>query len=119
MCCCKKILNFCTLANACIGKLSLGVNAAVSGEYILRVEFLGTIFIIKRDFSQGDELEFPVNLLNENYRFLGRVYGPGGETVFLTVDGIDYECFSFKTGFSYNTEVVGDFSDDYSNDFFI
>lgn len=127
MCCCKKILKICLLYSPCTPKLSLGIPTELPGEYVLRVDFLGATFLIKKVFEVAEELVFPLSLLNENFTFTGKVFDPNGNPVTKEVAGVEYECFSFKTQPVYDNSdkgsnenvLLGDFSDDYSEDFFI
>lgn len=104
-CCCNLILNLCDV-NACSGELKTGVNAAVTGEFTLVTNFLGTEYRIKANILVGEEIKFPVDKLNENYTFTAQILDPTGAVVEIEKEEVTYNCVSFKTKMSY--EIAAD-----------
>lgn len=99
-CFCTNTLDFCRIVS-CLGKLSLGVQAANTGTYILEADFLDSVQRVYQDFEAGDNLEFDISGLNENYSFKSRVLSPTGAQITKTVSDVVYNCFSFETVMAY------------------
>lgn len=77
--CCDNPLNLGCLSPC--GVLNLGLVAAAA-TYTLVVTFAGQRCRIKKAFAAGDNLEFPLETLNENYCYTG----------FLVIENEDGSC---------------------------
>jgi hypothetical protein len=106
-CCCENILDI-GCFNPC-GALKFESLAATTGEYTLEVEFLDTKQAIKATIDAGNQIEFNLDGLNENFDFTARLFAPDGTKLTITVGSIDYDCIKFKTviGQSFNPIVQG------------
>lgn len=94
-CCCTKTLNFCT-QNVC-GEIDFDIVAIDPGVYVLVTEYLGVQITIAKTFAAGEQIVFPLSLLNENYEYTVNLFEPGGSQVVISKDSVDYDCFKFKT----------------------
>lgn len=96
-CCCKNTLNFCD-QDVCGSGIDFDITAQMSGEHILHLTFLGVIsFKIAKTFGAGDEIIFPIDTLNEDYQYTSELFDPNGDKIVISKNGIDYDCFRFKT----------------------
>lgn len=94
-CCCSKILKLCKV-NAC-DSIDFGITAQAEGVHKLVLDFLGSLTTLTETFGNGDEIIFPVTDLNENMIFTARLYQPDGKQIIISKDGVEYDCFEFKT----------------------
>jgi hypothetical protein len=69
---------------------------AIAGEYRLEVDFLGQKTCIKKTHLAGEIISFPLTGLNENFYFVGKIYGPTGQ-LRPTAAAVSYDCIAFKT----------------------
>ena len=63
------------------GELATGFDAYTSDDYTLQVGYLGKTVKVVAAQSALNEIVFPLNGLNENFTFQGKVIDPDGETV--------------------------------------
>lgn len=105
-CCCTNTLSFCT-QNVC-GEIDFDIKAQVAGVHKLVTEFLGVQITIRKIFAIGDNLIFPLNLLNENFEYTVNLYDPDGTQIIIAKGGIDYDCFKFKTIISSSADLGED-----------
>ena len=95
-CCCKKTLNLCS-TSVCDEGIDFGITAQIDGDHKMIVDFLGLQYVITETFAVDDKIIFPVDSLNESFTYSGRVYEPDGKQVLIEKDGVQYDCFKFKT----------------------
>lgn len=81
------------------GELEVGVDAAVSGVYTLKVGYLGSMVVVEAEQTIGEPITFPLGDMNENYTFKGKVYDPEGEPVVISGE---VSCFQFSTSTTFN-----------------
>lgn len=101
MCCCKNILDFCSVGTCEESVIDFGIKALHEGTHKLVTTFKGVEFTIEKDFLVDDKLTFPTGALNENYEFQCQLYDPEGTQILINKDGIEYDCFQFTTKISY------------------
>jgi hypothetical protein len=90
------------MVNVCGDNIDTGIIATVAGVYKLVVSYLGTEFTINSpDTPIDDEIVFPAQDLNEDYKFTGKIIDPNGQLVTTTIETIVYDCVSFKTGMGF------------------
>jgi hypothetical protein len=95
------------MVNVCGGMIETGIIATVAGVYKLTMSFLGTEFTINSPATPiDDEIVFPAQDLNEDYKFTGKIIDPNGDPVTTTIDEVVYDCVSFKTGMAYEVNPV-------------
>lgn len=94
-CCCTTTLNFCP-QNVC-GEIDFDIVAIDSGEHILTTEFLGVQIVIKKTFTAGEKIIFPLDLLNENYEYSVNIFDPTGSQILISKNSVEYGCFKFRT----------------------
>lgn len=94
-CCCTNTLSFCT-QNVC-GEIDFDILANDPGVYTLIADYLGIQITITKEFSAGEQIIFPLNLLNESYEYTCSIFEPGGSQVVISKNSIEYNCFKFKT----------------------
>ena len=96
-CCCTRILNLCD-QDVCGNGIDFNITAQSDGEHTLHLTFLGVIsFKIKKTFTTRDEIIFPVDQLSEDYQYTTELFDPNGDKILIAKNGIDYDCFRFKT----------------------
>lgn len=61
------------------GELDTGRLAMQTGEYTLRLNYLGSVVKVKADQTAGLPLAFPLTGINESFTFMGRVLDPQGD----------------------------------------
>jgi len=103
-CCCQNILQLCRVSVCSSNAIKIGVNAEASGEYVLVLNYLGIDVVLKKSFETDEPLEFSSQLLNEDYKYQGKIYKPDGTELEMTVDEVIYNCVSFQTAISYILE---------------
>jgi hypothetical protein len=98
-CCCSKIKELCSVQVCEGGLIETGIVAPATGEYKLVLDFLGTEFTITKDFLIDEDLSFPAQGLNENFKYTGKVLDPNGDK--LSFGEELFDCVSFQTKLSY------------------
>lgn len=101
-CCCTKTLELCRVSICGTDNIITGANAPEGGNFKLVLDYLDVDVVINKTQVNGQPLNFPSAGLNENYKYTGKIIGPTGDPVTLTIDEIVYDCISFQTGLSYN-----------------
>lgn len=101
-CCCTNIVEICKVSicgtNALI---KTGAVALAAGNYKLVLEYLDVDIVLNATFGINDDLNFPSDQLNEHYKYRGKIYGPDGSVVTITVNDVVYDCIEFKTVLEY------------------
>lgn len=105
-CCCINVLNLCKASVCQTDTIVTGILAASDGEYQLVLDYLGNQIIIRKSFLTGEALNFSASNLNEKYTYKGQILNPFGAVVSITVDEVEYDCISFETVMTYETEIV-------------
>lgn len=95
-CCCEKVYRLCNL-HVCREDLILPIPVSIDGEHTLRLEFLGQSLEITADLSNGDNVTFATEDLNERFTYIGQVLDPDGTVMRFTVNDVEYDCFEFTT----------------------
>lgn len=99
-CCCQKIFVFCDSFSVC-GNLNTNIPAPASGVYTLVLDFLGTTLEIEADIVEDEDIIFPLDNLNENYKYTGWIKDITGERLFFIIETISYDCISFEANIRY------------------
>lgn len=84
-------MNSCNCATCCeeakflgcfdpCGELETGIDADYTGDYILKVGYLGTTISITAAQTAFTELVFPLEDLNESFTFVGEIIDPNGDS---------------------------------------
>ena len=94
-CCCTNTLDLCK-QNVC-DSIDMGIGAAIPGTYKLVMYFLGMRISIEKEFIVGQQIIFPLEGLNEEFEFISELYDPIGDKLTKIIDGVEYNCFKFKT----------------------
>ena len=74
----------CTTDLGCLdpcGELATGLDALATGDYVLTVGYLGKTVKVVDAQTALSEIVFPLEGLNENFTFQGKVIDPDGEVV--------------------------------------
>lgn len=96
-CCCKKTYHFCKTVNACNpSQLSELFKDLPFGDYTLHLEFLNSVTEIEIKVEDNGVV-IPDVELNESYTYSCKLFDSEGARVNLTVDEVEYDCFTFKT----------------------
>lgn len=103
-CCCTKTYNYCK-QNVC-GEIDFDVLAQISGTHTLKTEFLGKSITIEKDFIVEDNIVFPLDQLNENFEYTVELYDPEGAKIIIESEGVDYDCFKFRTMINETVNLV-------------
>ena len=74
----------------------IGVNATYTGTMTLKTIFNGVSVTQSFDVEYGEEIEIPLEYLNEDYEFNIQLFDIGGEIITKTVDAVEYDCFKIK-----------------------
>ncbi len=82
--------------SAC-GSLNFKAPAPESGKYTLRCFYLDSCVDIEKHFDYGEDLSFPVEKLNESYKFNAVVISPQDNFLSVKYGEIVYNKFSFRT----------------------
>lgn len=62
------------------GELETGIDADYTGDYILKVGYLGTTIEITAAQTAFTELVFPLEDLNEHFTFTAEIIDPNGDS---------------------------------------
>jgi len=81
-----------------IEKVAEGVSG--SGEennYQLVIDFLQTQITLTEAQIEGENIQFDVSALNENFEYNGKIYDANGDLVTITIGEDEFDCVKFKT----------------------
>ncbi len=81
-----------------IEKVAEGVSG--SGEennYQLVIDFLQTQITLTEAQIEGENIQFDVSALNENFEYTGKIYDANGDLVTITIGEDEFDCIKFKT----------------------
>ena len=81
-----------------IEKVAEGVSG--SGEennYTLVIDFLQTQITLTETQIEGENIQFDVSALNENFEYTGKIYDANGDLVTITIGEDEFDCVKFKT----------------------
>lgn len=96
-CCCTRIYKLCDLI-LCDGEdLVLPIEIPADGEYMLELEFMGSVVQKFADQTMGDNATFDKDELNEQFTYTGQVKNEDGETITFEIEGKTYDCIEFTT----------------------
>ena len=100
-CCCIKTLNLC-MVPVCgyleIEKVAEGVSGSgEENEYQLVIDFLQTQITLTETQIEGENIQFDVSALNENFEYTGKIYDANGDLVTITIGEDEFDCIKFKT----------------------
>ena len=73
------------------------VTGGMAGDWTLLLTFGRQKQKFVVSLSVGDDIKFNLSNLNEYYTYLLTLLDPDGNTVMVEVNGIEYDCFEFKT----------------------
>lgn len=102
-CCCEKVYKFCTLVPSCNSDAFKELfKDLADGDYTVQLEFLGARLNIPITVASNVVTIEPADLvkLNESFTYQGKVLNSEGETVPLTFETVEYDCFEFSTIYS-------------------
>lgn len=105
-CCCTNTLNLCKASVCQPDTIIIGMNAPADGEYQLVLGYLGNDIIIRKTFVANDPLVFSALNLNEKYTYTGKIIDPDGNTLTVVTGEGNFDCVSFQTVLTYETEIV-------------
>ncbi len=94
-CCCSKYYNFCKV-RVC-DFLRTGIDAEISGIYVMILDFLGAELRIGAAIEEDSEIIFPTSGLNEFFAYTGKIVGPDGEQIEFEKDDETFDCIQFET----------------------
>jgi len=96
--CCTNTLNLGCFAPCGLSiDFSDGVASGIAGDWSIQYEFGRRSGSKTVTLTDADPIVFTFTELNENYTFTATITDPNGDTYTQTVDGIEYDCFKFKT----------------------
>jgi len=81
-----------------IEKVADGVSG--SGEennYQLVIDFLQTQITLTEAQIEGENIQFDISALNENFEYTGKIYDANGDLVTITIGEDEFDCIKFKT----------------------
>ena len=74
--------------------------ASGSGEennYQLVIDFLQTQIKLTETQIEGENIQFDISALNENFEYTGKIYDANGDLVTITIGEDEFDCIKFKT----------------------
>lgn len=106
-CCCTKILELCRVSVCGTDTIKIAEAVAPStGVYKLILDYLKVTIEISKAIAIGQPLAFPSNDLNERYKYRGKLVGPDGQDMTITIGEDVYDCITFQTGMQYPMNEV-------------
>jgi hypothetical protein len=66
-------------------------------EYQLVIDFLQTQITLTEVQIEGENIQFDVSALNENFEYIGKIYDANGDLVTITIGEDEFDCIKFKT----------------------
>lgn len=102
-CCCIKTLNICKVPVCGILELNQLSTGQSGGEniYTLVLDFLDMTLTLQDEQTEGQNITFDINSLNENFEYTGQVFDADGNRVSIEVGDEDYDCVKFRTIISF------------------
>lgn len=99
-CCCLNILNLCN--KPVCGSLEIAQAAQAAGNgagnvYTMVLDFLETTVSLIQLQIEGENIEFNIGKLNENFQYTGQIFDSAGNLVSIEVGEETYDCIKFKT----------------------
>lgn len=79
-----------------IEKAATGVSGD-ENNYQLVLDFLQTQITLDQVQIEGENIEFDISALNENFEYTGKIYDAEGNLVTITVGEDEFDCIKFKT----------------------
>ena len=81
-----------------IEKAAEGVSGSgEENEYQLVIDFLQTQITLTEAQIEGENIQFDVSALNENFEYTGKIYDANGDLVTITIGEDEFDCVRFKT----------------------
>ena len=81
-----------------IEKVAEGVSGSgEENEYQLVIDFLQTQITLTEAQIEGENIQFDVSALNENFEYTGKIYDANGDLVTITIGEDEFDCIKFKT----------------------
>jgi len=81
-----------------IEKVAEGVSGSgEENEYQLVIDFLQTQITLTEAQIEGENIQFDVSALNENFEYTGKIYDANGDLVTITIGEDEFDCVKFKT----------------------
>lgn len=95
-CCCNKTFNYCVPVNSCTKEELVSILKDLpDGIYKIRLDGLGKSILKEFEISEG-EVTIDIKL-NESLSYRAQVLTENLTPVSMTFDGVEYDCFMFKT----------------------
>jgi len=81
-----------------IEKVAEGVSGSgEENEYQLVIDFLQTQITLTEAQIEGENIQFDISALNENFEYTGKIYDANGDLVTITIGEDEFDCVKFKT----------------------
>ena len=81
-----------------IEKVAEGVSGSgEENEYQLVIDFLQTQITLTEAQIEGENIQFDISALNENFEYTGKIYDANGDLVTITIGEDEFDCIKFKT----------------------
>jgi hypothetical protein len=81
-----------------IEKAAEGVSGSgEENEYQLVIDFLQTQITLTEAQIEGENIQFDISALNENFEYTGKIYDANGDLVTITIGEDEFDCIKFKT----------------------
>jgi hypothetical protein len=81
-----------------IEKAAEGVSGSgEENEYQLVIDFLQTQITLTEAQIEGENIQFDISALNENFEYTGKIYDANGDLVTITIGEDEFDCVKFKT----------------------
>lgn len=99
-CCCVNVLDLCEV-NICsvftIKQEATAPESSIRNIYSLVLDYLDAKIVLQNEQVEGQNIQFDVSSLNENFQYEGKILDASGNTVIILIDGVDYNCIKFQT----------------------
>ena len=81
-----------------VEKAAEGVSGSgEENEYQLVIDFLQTQITLTEAQIEGENIQFDISALNENFEYTGKIYDTNGDLVTITIGEDEFDCIKFKT----------------------
>jgi len=81
-----------------IEKAAEGVSGSgEENDYQLVIDFLQTQITLTEAQIEGENIQFDISALNENFEYTGKIYDANGDLVVITIGEDEFDCIKFKT----------------------
>ena len=81
-----------------VEKAAEGVSGSgEENEYQLVIDFLQTQITLTEAQIEGENIQFDISALNENFEYTGKIYDANGDLVTITIGEDEFDCIKFKT----------------------